>query len=167
MCFISSAAISACEKLLLWGWGEEGQLGNGSEKDSWLPRPVRLPTVMGQKCIPMAAALGMCHTIIAVRNKNYVYSPMVEDVEVEQVEAEKEEEESIYLPIVSNTCNTAVAPAFSCALSPAPILKDAVTRKQTVLITEENIEEEEVKPIQSLKDILASRESRYIFFALS
>jgi hypothetical protein len=152
-----SAAISACEKLLLWGWGEEGQLGNGTEKDSWLPRPVRLPDVQGQKCTPVTVSLGMCHTIVAVRNKNYVHTPIAEEVEV--VEEEEVEQESVYLPIVSNVGNL-VDSAVSCALSPAPVLTENIVHKQSVFMLEESIVEEEKKPIQSLKDILASRETR-------
>lgn len=159
MCHAYSAAISACEKLLLWGWGEEGQLGNGTEKDSWLPRPVRLPDVQGQKCLPITVALGMCHTVVAVRNKNYVYTPTVKEIEVEegQEEASEVEQESVYLPIVSNICNN-VDSTLSCAMSPAPLLAETVIQKQTVFMLEENIEDS--KPIQSLKDILSSRETR-------
>jgi hypothetical protein len=150
---LCSAAISACEKLLLWGWGEEGQLGNGTEKDSWLPRPVRLPDVQGQKCIPITVSLGMCHTVVAVRNKHYIYLPTVEDVDV----VEAVEQEAVYLPIVSNLSNI-VDTSMSCALSPAPLLADNILQKQSVFLSEENIEES--KPIQSLKDILSSRETR-------
>ena len=141
---------------MLWGWGEEGQLGNGTEKDGWLPRPVRLPEIQGQKCLPMTVALGMCHTVVAVRNKNYVYSPTVEEVEVEEQKAEQEQE-SAYLPMMSNVSNT-VDSKLSCALSPAPLLTENVLQKQEVIMLEENIEES--KPIQSLKDILSSRETR-------
>lgn len=33
-----SAAVSTCGKLMSWGWGEEGQLGHGTEKNGHLPR---------------------------------------------------------------------------------------------------------------------------------
>ena len=40
-----SAGITACGKVLSWGWGEEGQLGHGTERNANLPRPCRVPKV--------------------------------------------------------------------------------------------------------------------------
>lgn len=66
-----SAAVTACGKLLTWGWGEEGQLGNGSEKDGHLPRPCRLPKVYNSLCTPVNVSLGLCHTVVLVQNSRY------------------------------------------------------------------------------------------------
>ena len=154
---VCSAAISACDKLLLWGWGEEGQLGNGSEKDSWLPRPVRLPDIQQSKCVPMTVSLGMCHTVVAVRNKNYSYQPTVESIEI--IEKKKIEEESICLPIVcTDVSHMKLDTIMSYAQSPMPLLEsDNVFNKQSVVVVESV---DEIKPIQSLKDILSHRENR-------
>ena len=140
----------------MWGWGEEGQLGNGSEKDSWLPRPVRLPEVAGQKCIPVTVSLGTCHTLVAVRNKNYVHNPVVEEIEVEEEEVVLKE--SFCLPVVSIVADVDTSNVMTSLVSPAPPLTENVTKKQSVIVVEDNIEEG--KPVQSLKDILACREER-------
>lgn len=66
-----SAAVSYCGKLMSWGWGEEGQLGHGTEKNAHLPRPCKLPRVMSAVCTPTDVALGLCHTVVLVTNKNY------------------------------------------------------------------------------------------------
>lgn len=70
-----SAGITGCGRVLAWGWGEEGQLGHGSEKNSFLPRPCRVPKVRGKAAVPIALSLGMCHTVIAVSNPQYVSPP--------------------------------------------------------------------------------------------
>lgn len=67
-----SSAVTNCGKLLTWGWGEEGQLGHGSEKNSYMPRPCRLPRIGGVIGTPMAAALGNTHTIVVLKNPTYI-----------------------------------------------------------------------------------------------
>lgn len=154
-----SAAISSCGKFLLWGWGEEGQLANGSENSNWLPRPVRLPELQESKCIPITASLGMCHTLVVVRNKDYQYSPVTENVENHEVSVENAmlESEPTLVPFEANISRSVNA-SLSCALSPAPLLTEEISHKQSVFVVQECTEEE--KPIQSLKDILNSRETR-------
>ncbi len=66
-----SAAITACGRILSWGWGEEGQLGHGTERNAQLPRPCRLPKVCGLQGTPMAISLGQCHTVAILRNSMY------------------------------------------------------------------------------------------------
>jgi len=66
-----SAAITKCSKLLTWGWGEEGQLGHGTEKNSFLPRPCRIPRVKGKIGQPVAVSLGQCHTFVMINNPSY------------------------------------------------------------------------------------------------
>lgn len=61
-----SAAITKCGKLLSWGWGEEGQLGGGNEKNAAYPRPVRIPKMRSndRKGVPVSVAVGMQISII-------------------------------------------------------------------------------------------------------
>eukprot|EP01041_Mallomonas_annulata_P008281 gene8281-17037_t len=66
-----SAALTSCGKLLSWGWGEEGQLGHGSEKSIGLPRPCRIPRIGDMTAVPVDLSLGMSHTIVLVRNLRY------------------------------------------------------------------------------------------------
>lgn len=64
-----SAAITDCNRMLAWGWNEEGQLAHGTEKDSFLPRPSKIPTrIKGAACQPVDLALGMCHTVVVFKN---------------------------------------------------------------------------------------------------
>lgn len=68
-----SAAITQCGKLLSWGWGEEGQLGGGNEKNAMYPRPVRIPKLRfeASKGMPISVAVGMSHTLVLLRNEDY------------------------------------------------------------------------------------------------
>ena len=68
-----SAAITHCGKLLSWGWGEEGQLGGGNEKNAVYPRPVRIPKLRNEtsKGVPVVVAVGMSHTVVLLRNDDY------------------------------------------------------------------------------------------------
>lgn len=72
-----SAAITRCGKLLSWGWGEEGQLGGGNEKNAAYPRPVRIPVLREEalKGVPIAVALGMSHTVVLLMNEAYTSPP--------------------------------------------------------------------------------------------
>jgi hypothetical protein len=72
-----SAAVSACGKLMTWGWGEEGQLGHGSERDASLPKPCRIPRIGNSSCVPLDVALGLCHTIALVQNKDFDFAEFV------------------------------------------------------------------------------------------
>ena len=72
-----SAAITRCGKLLSWGWGEEGQLGGGNEKNAAYPRPVRIPKLRNEsaKGLPVAVAVGMSHTVVVLMNEAYFLPP--------------------------------------------------------------------------------------------
>lgn len=72
-----SAAITRCGKLLSWGWGEEGQLGGGNEKNAAYPRPVRIPVLREEslKGVPIAVAVGMSHTMVLLMNEAYTPPP--------------------------------------------------------------------------------------------
>lgn len=80
-----SGAITDCGKLLTWGWGEEGQLGVGSERNSYLPRPCRVPRVKGHLGIPRCLSLGLTHTVLVAHNPDFQApstSPAIEDSQV-------------------------------------------------------------------------------------
>jgi hypothetical protein len=83
-------AISRCGKLLSWGWGEEGQLGHGTEKNAYLPRPVRVPRIEGEIGVPVCVAAGMSHSLCVVRNETFVYSPPKPPPVVHKEEAKEE-----------------------------------------------------------------------------
>ena len=72
-----SAAITRCGKLLSWGWGEEGQLGGGNEKNAVYPRPVRIPKLRNEshKGVPVAVAVGMSHTVVILKNEEHIPPP--------------------------------------------------------------------------------------------
>jgi alpha-tubulin suppressor-like RCC1 family protein len=80
-----SGVLTQCGKLLTWGWGEEGQCGNGKERDTHFPRPVRLPRVLGSEGIPRDLALGLTHSTLLLANPRFiepVKQPVLEPVEV-------------------------------------------------------------------------------------
>eukprot|EP01038_Epipyxis_sp_PR26KG_P011158 gene11158-14972_t len=67
-----SAAITYCGKFLTWGWNEEGQLGHGTEKSCFLPRPCRVPKIHGKIGLAKEVALGMSHTLLLLANNDYI-----------------------------------------------------------------------------------------------
>lgn len=67
-----TAVVTHCGNVLSWGWGEEGQLGHGTEKSSSLPRPCRLPRVCDRVGVPMDLALGGTHTVVVLHNPGYI-----------------------------------------------------------------------------------------------
>jgi len=98
-----SAGITRCGKVLAWGWGEEGQLGHGSEKNTYLPRPCRVPRVKGKLGHPIDIALGMSHTIVTVKNNAYVEklpTPIPSPVKVAIVEPPPIVEEVKEVPLI-------------------------------------------------------------------
>lgn len=67
-----TAAITSCRKFLSWGWNEEGQLGQGTEKDCYLARPCKIPTrIRNSPCSIATVALGLCHTLAVFKNDDY------------------------------------------------------------------------------------------------
>jgi hypothetical protein len=90
-----TAAITSCRKFLSWGWNEEGQLGQGSEKDCYLARPCKIPTrIKNFPCSISAVALGLCHTLAVFKNddyKEFVPPPSPEDEPVVLVQHALEE----------------------------------------------------------------------------
>ena len=66
-----SGVVTKCGRVLMWGWGEEGQCGSGGETNSSLPRPCKLPRIRGAEVSPLDLALGMTHSLLLVRNKSY------------------------------------------------------------------------------------------------
>ena len=180
-----SAAISTCGQLLLWGWGEEGQLGNGSEKDSFLPRPCRVPAVYNSPCVPVSVSLGMCHTVVLVKNTMYrpatpppaqeeeeevPSDPQVQEREVEPdapvevceaVEESEPEEvvEPLHLPPAASPIPMPSPQSIELKIVDEP---EAPVKKEALMV--EEVEEEVATPapvaIRSLRDILTTREER-------
>jgi len=68
-----TAGTTYCGNILSWGWGEEGQLGHGTENSTYLPKPCKLPDVHGQlSSTPMDVALGSTHSFLVMHNPYYV-----------------------------------------------------------------------------------------------
>lgn len=108
-----SAAITHCGKLLTWGWGEEGQLGHGSENNSYLARPCRLSRIASVAGRPCKVSLGMSHTVLWVTNASHV-PKLVE-------EEEEEDMEELPVPVVAAATPPKVpSPLPSPTPSPVP-----------------------------------------------
>ncbi|GMH51851.1 hypothetical protein TrLO_g2013 [Triparma laevis f. longispina] len=89
-----SSVVSRNGKVLLWGWGEEGQLGNGVEMNSDAPSVVDVPDVIGEagkigKVVGIG--LGLSHTVILVENVKKVSAEYIVE-EVKEVEKVVEKE---------------------------------------------------------------------------
>ena len=63
-----SALITESGRLLLWGWGEEGQLGNKKERNAAKPQAVQLPRVNDTDFVVDSVALGTSHSMVLCRN---------------------------------------------------------------------------------------------------
>jgi alpha-tubulin suppressor-like RCC1 family protein len=165
-----SAILSHDHQVLIWGWGEEGQLGNGTEKDSNLPKPCRLPVVMNVSQNAIKAidiSLGMCHTVILTQNLEYRPPPPPQEKPQEliptssqQQEQEKEEELTIEPPPPPIEIPPVEPPLV---IERVPITPVDVVKKEGILETLDVQEPPPVItpiPIRSLKDILSAREER-------
>lgn len=89
-----SSVVTRNGKVLLWGWGEEGQLGNGVEMNSDAPSVVDVPDVIGEagkigKVVGIG--LGLSHTVILVENVKKVSAEYIVE-EVKEVEKVVEKE---------------------------------------------------------------------------
>ncbi|GMH71603.1 hypothetical protein TrST_g1382 [Triparma strigata] len=88
-----SSVVTKSGRVLLWGWGEEGQLGNMAERNSDAPSIVDVPDVIGEagkvgKVVGIG--LGLSHTVILVENVKKVSAEYLQE-EVKVVEKVKEE----------------------------------------------------------------------------
>lgn len=160
-----TAAISACGKVLSWGWGEEGQLGQGNEKNNWLPKPIKIPTVNSTSPYPTAISLGFCHTVIVGKNCNYV-PPQ---------EKEKKPEKTVEIPM--EPIHTVIEEEMVKILEPEVVksveIEPVVIHPIIVVEETKNIVQAEVakvvvmpeldlqhQDIRSIKDILKNRDAR-------
>ena len=53
------------------------QLGHGTEKDAYLPKPCRVGRVAGSQCVALDVSLGLCHTVVLVQNLAFDFSEFV------------------------------------------------------------------------------------------
>eukprot|EP01031_Cornospumella_fuschlensis_P026113 gene26113-31531_t len=65
-----SMCVTKGGRVVSFGWGEEGQLGHGQEKNFNLPKPSPLPRDWGD-IIAMRVSLGMSHSLALVYNPMY------------------------------------------------------------------------------------------------
>ena len=153
-----SAGITLCGKVLAWGWGEEGQLGHGSEKNTYLPRPCRVPRVKGKLGHPIDIALGMSHTIVTVKNNSYVEklpTPIPSPVKIAVVEPPPIIEDVIVATVVTEMYEEKV-------LIPE-IVEEVVLREPSPEPQEEPLQELQPEPepvivaIRSIKELLEQR----------
>lgn len=166
-----SSILSHDNQVYMWGWGEEGQLGNGTEKDSNLPKPCRLPSIMNVEsssiqCIDIS--LGMCHSVLLVQNREYRATTPPQEISAPLVVSENTSspvilEESVIEPPPPPIEIPPIEeiPQEPLVIERIPITPLEVVKKEGVLETQEVIELPPViTPIQSLKDILYAREER-------
>lgn len=173
-----SAAVSSCGKLMTWGWGEEGQLGHGNEKNGHLPRPCKLPRVASSICVPTDVALGLCHTLVLVRNKTYDYADDVAPIEKIEPKLIPSSPREAIRPVSPGPIQAPpVVPTPSPPRSPSPIeirrpqLKTPVKAEEVVVVEIKTPVMRTPQPtktpaktpmevVMSLSDLLNQREER-------
>lgn len=176
-----SAALTECNKILTWGWAEEGQTGLGTERNSYLARPCRLPFIASPllkqpqvvtrqgNVVPKQIALGMAHTVAVLRNQDHLH----EDVELPKPPPTPPPPEREPTPPPTPA---AVVPSPPRTRTPSPPRQPSPVAKTMVLVMEEdddNKEEEDpmppkeeeeppapLVPVCSLRDLLQRREER-------
>ena len=147
-----SAAITKCGKLLTWGWGEEGQLGHGTEKNSFLPRPCRLPRIKGKIGQPVSVSLGQCHTFVIVNNESYEHHQPPTQLPTKK-------EESPIKQIIDDPIVPIIEPSpEKIQEEDEPVLKEEVVVDEPAIIPEPIEEEyveaasvEEIIPVSPMK----------------
>lgn len=170
-----SAAVTRCGKLLTWGWGEEGQLGHGNEKNHPLPRPCHMPRVAGALGMPVKVAMGMSHTVLLAYNPSHQSAPdPVEpvDVPVEKAaepvpEAVQPVPEPVPTPVPEPLVEPEPVPVPEQLPIPPPspyIPHEKEERRPAMLTEDEDIIEEQPviskEPIRGIKELLQQREER-------
>ena len=175
-----TAAVTHCGNVLSWGWGEEGQLGHGTEKSANLPRPCRLISVHGNAGVPMDVTLGGTHTAVVLHNPSYipptVREPTPEPETVAEPTPREPTPEPEPEPVPEAPVEEPVVEASVLVQSieaPLVTMLPPVEHKPPMISTSEDecaeevavVEEEEAPtpappPIRSLKDILNQREER-------
>ena len=74
-----SAVVTTCGKVMMWGWGEEGQLGNGGEHNGNRPTVVRCPAVGGVVGKAVGVALGISHSVVLLENERAASGGFLDD----------------------------------------------------------------------------------------
>jgi len=115
-----SAAVTWCNRLLTWGWGEEGQLATGAETNVSLPRLCRIPKFNGQSSGVIAdVALGHCHTVVLVTNPSYT-AELPPPVETNESEPPQSTPAPAPDPVLDQPAPVAAPAPVSPLLSPPP-----------------------------------------------
>lgn len=171
-----TAAITYCGNVLSWGWGEEGQLGHGTEKSAYLPRPCKLSRVYEQVGVPMDLALGGTHTVVVLHNPNYIApvfdnpspptpQPVVEPTPEPEPEPEPEEPEPVVIPepvVNPEMLRQSIEVPEIAPLPPVEHKPPMMAQEEDYFSEEEPVASTPVPPppIRGLKDILQQREER-------
>jgi hypothetical protein len=170
-----TAAVTHCGNVLSWGWGEEGQLGNGTEKSSSLPRPCKLTRVQDRAGVPMDLALGGTHTVVVLHNPSYIApalpSPVPETAPPEPEPVPEPQRAATPPPPKEPTPPATPVPVFLQTSIEAPVIAvmPPVEHKPPMISTEDECGDEDEAPvsvpappppIRGLKDILQQREER-------
>ncbi|GMH76781.1 hypothetical protein TrRE_jg909 [Triparma retinervis] len=103
-----SGVVTEDGEVITWGWGEEGQLGNGREQDEHSPYVVAVPKIKGAKGRVKQLSLGISHSLILVENTKIGVLPSSltqaeekkESLTEENVAGAEEEEEEEVVAIV-------------------------------------------------------------------
>lgn len=171
-----SAAITKCNKFLVWGWGEEGQLGHGNEKSCYLPRPCRLPKLKGQAVRPIAVSLGMSHTMVIVQNIQYrsppiapikspakpIIPPAKEEIKEEPLPPPSPEKDEVFVempPFEEENADPPVVEVDDAFVDDVPYESPVVCKPKSPMLFEEK-EDVYLEPIRSIKELLHLREER-------
>ena len=155
-----SAAITRCGKLLSWGWGEEGQLGGGNEKNAVYPRPVRIPKLRNEthKGVPVAVAVGMSHTVVMLKNEEYVVPPLRPLPVIEEIT------EPPPTPPVATLSPVVQLKKFIPYVAPEPEREPEPeapkAKKSGLLFTGEEEGAPMVSAVRSIRELLQQREGR-------
>ena len=151
-----SAALTHCGRMLSWGWNEEGQLGHGSEKNAYLPRPCRIPRIESEIGVPLSISAGMSHTLLIVRNEHY----MATMPSPPKIVVEEEPKPQFWVPEhVESDSDEEINEVIEEIRVPATeTRKQAVVAEDDVGIEADGNYRPDSAPIRSIRELLRSRE---------
>jgi hypothetical protein len=164
------AVVTSSGELLLWGWGEEGQLANDAELNSNSPHAVDLgdganTQVLNRKGRVVQVGLGVSHTVVLVENQNVVgissekspvkavQSPLRNEQQQEEDEEEEEQAEEKKAEELED-------PEVAAARAQQMVIKEreALAAQQKVLAERRQKEAETLRRFEGRKDELKKKE---------